>query len=127
MKTRLAVTALLGLSLATLASPAPAAAAPTSRRAPVGDKTANLIGSCTMDRSACVDYEGPLGLEPKERCEQGRKLWRDTACSGSRLVGTCTRVDGAGFTHTRSYAPVTVAAAQAACRAGDGNFQAKGK
>jgi hypothetical protein len=108
---------------AALALPWPASAEPTRRTAPVGVHVANLIGSCVLDRAACVDYEGPLGLDPKERCEQARRRWNDTPCAGGRLVGTCTRVEGAGFSHTRSYAPVTLETARAACRGGDGNFQ----
>jgi len=121
-------------SLACLAAPiaalaaehvAPAPPASTRRTAPVGAHVANIIGSCSLDRSACVDYEGALGLDPKERCEEGKKLWRDQPCPTGRLVATCTRVEAAGFAHTRSYLPVTVEVARAACRAGDGNFQAK--
>ena len=115
-----ALAAALGLAGATRAAE-PA----TKRTAPEGRHLANLIGSCSLDRTACVDYEGSLGLDPKERCEEGKRLWRDTACPTLRLVATCTRVEAAGFSHTRSYQPVTLEVARAACQAGGGNFQPK--
>jgi hypothetical protein len=94
------------------AEPAPSGVAPPP-------STVQIVGSCTVGKGTCVDYEGTFaGGAGPARCRKAKGTWSDDACPTERRVGTCRQRETGSDdrTLTRSYQPATEKGAKAACR-----------
>jgi hypothetical protein len=91
---------------------------PPSQLEPAAE-AAKLVRSCQVSAKSCLEWEGTFaGVDLKARCKKLKGAWSEGGCPTDQRIGSCTQREPSSDdrTVTRSYSPVKLEEAKAACQ-----------